>query len=442
MSKPEPGPWMSAPARARFAALAAAADALAPGAVAGRVADLAARSREIHERECFNLNPATNAMNPKAEAMLAAGLGPRPSLGHPGEKYETGLEAIEEIETIAAALACAVFRARFAEIRPLSGAMANLAGFMALARAGDAIIAPPPEIGGHVTHHAAGCAGLFGLRTVPAPVDAAGYTVDVDALARLAREVRPRIITLGGSLNLFPHAVAKAREIAEEVGAWLLFDAAHQCGIIAGGAWPNPLDEGAHLMTMSTYKSLAGPPGGLIVTNDAEVAARLDAVAFPGLTANSDAGRAAALAVTLADWKAEGAAFAARMVALARAMAERLAAAGLPVHGAARGFTASHQFAVEAARWGGGQAASRHIRPAGFLACGIGLPLPPAEGEMNGLRLGTPELARWGVTEGDVPEIAALLARALETEEPAALAAETRALRARFDRIHFTANAP
>src|SRR3546814_10399098 len=97
---------------------------------------------------------------------------------------------------------------------------------------------------------AAGCAGLYGLTTHPAPVDADGYTVDLAALRKLAKEVRPKPITTGGSLNLFPHPVAAVREIADAVGAKLLFDAAHQCGIIAGGAWGDPLAEGAHPMTL------------------------------------------------------------------------------------------------------------------------------------------------------------------------------------------------
>jgi glycine hydroxymethyltransferase len=94
--------------------------------------------------------------------------------------------------------------------------------------------------------------------------------------------VRPRLITLGGSLNLFEWDVPAREPIADEVGAHLLFDAAHLCGMIAGRAWPNPLAQGAHLMTMSTYKSLGGPPGGLVVTNDADLAKRLDSIAFPG----------------------------------------------------------------------------------------------------------------------------------------------------------------
>ena len=111
----------------------------------------------------------------------------------------------------------------------------------------------------------------------------------------MALRVRPKIITIGGSLNLFPHPVPEIRAIADEVGAKVLFDAAHQCGMIAGGSFPNPLAMGAHLVTMSTYKSLGGPAGGVIVTRDAGIAERLDRIAFPGMTANFDAAKTAAV---------------------------------------------------------------------------------------------------------------------------------------------------
>jgi glycine hydroxymethyltransferase len=378
-------------------------------------------------------------MNPRAEAMLAAGLGSRPSLGYPGDKYEMGLEAIEEIEVIAAELCAEVFGARYAEIRVASGAMANLYGFMATCRAGDTIIAPPAAIGGHVTHHDAGCAGLYGLDIHRAPVDADGYTIDVDALRTLAKQVSPKLITVGGSLNLCPHPVREIRAVADEVGAKVMFDAAHQCGIIAGGAWPNPLAEGAHLMTMSTYKSLAGPAGGLIVTNDAEFAERLDAIAYPGMTANFDAGKSAALAVTMLDWRDCGTDYARAMVTVAAALAQALDREGMPVFARDRGFTRSHQFAIEAKAFGGGQAASKILRKAGFLACGIGLPLDPVDGDLNGLRICTPELVRWGVGIEHVDEITSLIARALRANDPETIAPEVARLRTQFDRLHFIA---
>ncbi|MEM6303219.1 MAG: aminotransferase class I/II-fold pyridoxal phosphate-dependent enzyme [Pseudomonadota bacterium] len=429
--------WVPDACEARVQSIADGLSGRKGDEIAQRIEVLTVQNREIHETECFNLNPATNVMSPRAEAALAAGLGTRPSLGYPGDKYEMGLEAIEEIEVIAAQLCAQVFDATFAEVRVTSGAMANLYGFMATCQPGDTIIAPPASVGGHVTHHAPGCAGLYGLNTLPAPVDADGYSLDVAGLRALAQEVRPKLITLGASLNLFEHPVRQVRAIADEVDAKVLFDAAHQCGIIAGGAWKNPLDEGAHLMTMSTYKSLGGPAGGLIVTRDAALAQRLDAIAFPGMTANFDAGKTAALALTMLDWQADGAAYADAMIRTARALAEALDAAGIPVFGKPRGFTRSHQFAVEAARFGGGQAASKKLRRAGFLGCGIGLPVAEVPGDLNGLRIGTPELVRWGVTPAHAPELGRLIARALEAEDPSALAAEVRALRAQFKTLHF-----
>ncbi|MEL7542384.1 MAG: beta-eliminating lyase-related protein [Pseudomonadota bacterium] len=429
--------WVPEHCEKRVQEIAAQTSVAGTEDIAQRITHLAMRNTEIHEAECFNLNPATNVMNPRAEALLASGLGSRPSLGYPGDKYEMGLEAIEEIEVVAAQLCAEVFGAKFAEIRVASGAMANFYAFMAICKPGDAIIVPPASIGGHVTHHGAGCAGLYGLNVHEAPVRADGYTVDVEELSKLARQVSPKLITIGGSLNLFPHPVAEIREIADQVGAKVLFDAAHQCGMIAGGVWPNPLVEGAHLMTMSTYKSLAGPAGGIIVTNDGELAERLDRIAFPGMTANFDVAKSAALAMTMLDWRAHGAAYAGEMLTVAAAMAQALDREGVPVFGAERGFTQSHQFAIEAARYGGGQAAAKALRKAGFLACGIGLPIAPVEGDMNGLRIGTPELVRWGVTANDAPALCALLARALDSAEPETLARAVRDMRSRFTDLHF-----
>lgn len=431
-----PRPWVPQDCETYIQRLAT--DTAAPSAqVANRIEALIQRNLQIHDAECFNLNPATNVMNPRAEAALARGLGSRPSLGYPGDKYEMGLEAIEEIEVIAAELAAEVFGAKYAEIRVASGALANLYAFIALTKPGDAIIAPPPAVGGHVTHHSAGCAGLYGLTIHNAPVDADGYTVDLVALRKLAHQVRPKLITIGGSLNLFPHPVPEIRAIADEVGAHVLFDAAHQCGIIAGGAWANPLQQGAHLMTMSTYKSLGGPAGGLIVTNDAAIAETLDRIAFPGLTANFDAAKSASLALTLLDWRDHGAAYARAMVDLSQALAKALADLGLPVFGAGRGMTQSHQFAVEAAAFGGGQAASKTLRKAGFLACGIGLPIAPVAGDLNGLRIGTPELVRRGVTPADAPALAALIAEGLRSNAPETIAPRTAALRQKFTGLHY-----
>jgi glycine hydroxymethyltransferase len=249
--------------------------------------------------------------------------------------------------------------------------------------------------------------------------------------------LRPKLITIGGSLNLFPHPIAEIRAIADEVGALVLFDAAHMSGMIAGRAWQQPLAEGAHVMTMSTYKSLGGPPSGLIVTNDAQIAERLDAIAYPGLTANFDAAKSAALAVTLLDWKVHGRAYAAAMGATAVALAEALVDRGVPVFARDRGITRSHQFAVEAAAYGGGQAAAKKLRQANILTCGIGLPIAPVEGDVNGLRLGTPEIVRWGMKAADMPELAGYIAGALAGDASRSLAKDVTTFRRRFSSLHY-----
>ena len=399
-----------------------------------RLTFLADLNKTIHEKDCFNLNPATNVMNPRAEAFLSCGIGSRPSLGYPGDKYEMGLEAIEEIEVLASSLVAEIFCSKFAEIRVPSGAMANLFSFMAICKPGDTIIVPPASIGGHVTHHNPGCAGLFGLKIIEAPIDKDYYTVDIDQLRELALRERPKLITLGGSLNLFQHPVSAVSSIAKEVGATLLFDAAHQCGLIAGNAWENPLDLGADIVTMSTYKSLGGPPGGAIVTNNAEIAEKIDSIAFPGMTANFDAAKSAALAVTMLDWKEFGKQYVTEMVLMSKTLASSLEEYDIPIFFGALGHTQSHQFAVLAEEFGGGQRASKLLRKSGFLACGIGLPVKDLVGDMNGLRFGTPELVRWGMQAKHSNKLAGLVAKALKGYNVSEQVSEWRRT---FNKIHF-----
>src|SRR5262245_17771365 len=175
MAKLQVRDWVPANAERYIQSIANSAATRSADALERDLLSYVAENRAIHERDCVNLNPATNAMNPKAEALLSSGIGSRPSLGYPGDKYEMGLEGIEKIEILAAQLAAEVFGAKFAEIRVGSGALANLYVFMMAAKPGDTIIAPPPAIGGHVTHHGAGAAGLYGVATHPAPIDPVNY---------------------------------------------------------------------------------------------------------------------------------------------------------------------------------------------------------------------------------------------------------------------------
>lgn len=435
--------WATAASQELITRIASQVDTKAGADVQKWIEELAQENHRLHDIEGINLNPATNILNPRAEKLLSSGMGSRASLGHPGDKYETGLGAIEQIEIITQELACEVFGSTYAEFRVPSGAIANLYAFMATTEPHDTIIAPPASIGGHVTHHKGGSAGLYRLNTISAPVDQTGYTIDIDALRKLAHEVKPKLITVGGSLNLFHHPIAQVRAIADEVGAKVLFDAAHLCGMIAGKVWPQPLVEGAHLMTFSTYKSLGGPAGGLIVTNDDEIAQKLDAIAYPGLTANFDAAKTAALGITLQDWKSVGRDYAQMMVKTSQALAQHLQNQGVNIFAADKGFTTSHQFAILAAPYGGGQTAARRMGEAGLLACGIGLPIEQVEGDLNGLRIGTPEIVRIGMKVEHMKDLAGFIAHSLDTNvEPKSIQREITEWRKQFSGVHYTVDLP
>jgi glycine hydroxymethyltransferase len=427
----------------RYAELAARSADLAPGDRLRHIGALVARQASLVDRECLNFNSATNVMNPYAGQLLASGIGSRPSLGLPGDKYETGLGPAEEIEVLTSELARRVFRCAFAETRLLSGAMANLAVYMATARPGDIAFSLSPSAGGHATHQPFAAPGLYGLDVRPIPLLAdeatATWRINLDALEAAVRATRPRLLILGGSLALAPYPISEVASIAHHVGARLLFDAAHLSLLIAGEVFQQPLLEGADVITSSTYKALGGPPGGLILTNDDELAARIDAIVYPGLTANNDLGRVAALAVALNDLVVYGGEYAARCVETAQALTAALAAEGFAMAGHAPNYTMTHHIALDARSWNGGTHAARLLEPANLLATGIGLPLGEISGDQNGLRLGTQEVVRWGIGPSEMGQIAHFLARILLSEEQATtLRAEVVALRAAYQTLHYT----
>ena len=191
-------------------------------------------------------------------------------------------------------------------------------------------------------------------------------------------------------------------------------------------------------MTMSTYKSLAGPPSGLLVTTDAAIAERVDAIAFPGLTANFDAARPPALAITLLDWQDHGRAYASTMVETAAALSDHLLAADLPVLTLPDGTaTRSHAFAVVAdATAGDGHGLAKQLRQANLLTSAIGIP-GDAPDSMGAIRIGTNEMVRWGMAVADMASVGDAIVRSVHGEDPSTVAADVRRFRRRFDRVHF-----
>jgi glycine hydroxymethyltransferase len=403
------------------------------------VEHLLAQHEQFMDRECLSLYAGTNIMNPRAARLLASGVGSRPSLGYPGDKYETGLHYAEQLEIIVTELVKELFHCSYAEFRVGSGSLANLYAYMACTKPGDRIMAFSEAAAGHVTHHQAGAAGLYGLDIYEVPYDPGQMTINLDELSRQAREIKPRLIIVAGSMCLFPYPVAAVREIADSVGAWVMYDAAHMSGLIAGGEFQQPLAEGAHLLTSSTYKSFGGPPAGMILTNSAELAERLDKIAYPGLTANFDLSKTAALIIACLDLRDFGRDYAKLCIANAQRLAGALDERGCPVyHVAGRGFTASHHIAIAAADFGGGTSASRRLEKANILTSGIGLPLPPVLGDFNAIRLGTQEITRWGMRPEHMPAVAELICRILiKGELPEEIKPEVVVLRQRFQTLHF-----
>jgi glycine hydroxymethyltransferase len=433
-------PWLSPAARAFHERNEARTARMSPAVAAERIEALVT-GQERHLAECIVLYAGTNEPNPRLARLLGSPIGSRPNLGPPGDTYNRGMTDAAELSVVVGNLLARLLRCRYVETRVGSGSLANLYAFLATCRPGDRILAFSDAFAGHPTHHAVGAAGLAGLEVHDLPCDPATMDVDLSALRRNAHELRPRLLVVAGSMCLHPYDVAGVRAVADEIGAYVLYDAAHMGGLIAGGRFQQPLAEGAHLMTGSTYKSFGGPPAGFVATDDAALAERLDRIAYPGLTANSDLARTAALGVAVADLLAHGEAYADACITAAQALAAALVARGVPVLDVAgKGPTVSQHVAVPAQRWGGGDTAARRLEPAHVLTSSIGIPGTPAPfaGEANALRLGTQELARRGMGPADMGAVADLVARVLvDGEPPEQVRPDTVALRRRFPGLQF-----
>ena len=419
MSAAGPIPWASQAAQARVRQIERSSEP-------GTPEDLA-RAREAVDRhvarmddEGLVLYAGSNAPRPVHDP--AAGV--RPSLGHPGEKLQPGMEDLEVLEVLTTRVVAAAIRARYADARVPSATIANLAAYAALAPVGATTAALPRWAGGHDNHHAEGGAGIRGHRIVELPYDAVAFDVDVAALPGFLERERPALVALGGSLMLFPHRLGEIVPLAHAAGARVLYDASHMAGLIAGGRFQDPLADGVDVVTFSTYKSFGGPPGGVIATDDPDLAARVSAAVYPGLTANYDAGRFRALGLAAAELLSGGAAYAGACIDAARALAAALAAEGLDVAGAERGFTESHHVAIVMPD----ESAVRALSSAGIYLSAARI--PGAGGPVAALRLGTQELVRRGFGADEMPAVAALIARVLAAgEAPEAVRPDVVALR-------------
>lgn len=419
-------PWASPPALARLAAVEASLPSDPRAALAGAAEAARAHARRLDE-DCLQLYAGTNVPSPLVASLYESALAAQPSMGYPGAKYQAGLEPIDVVEVTATEAVARVMRAGFAEVRPTSATLANLAVYAALTSPGDTIAVLPDWAGGHLSHHEVGAPGIRGLRVAPLPYDADVLDVDLETLDAFLGVEAPRLVVVGASLMLFAHRLPEIARVARARGIPLLYDASHVAGLVAERRFQDPLREGADLMTFSTYKSFGGPPGGAIVTNDEELARRVSETVYPSLVANYDVSRLVPLAAAAVERERSAGAYADQCVANARALAAALAEAGCDVLGAARGFTDSHHVAL---RVGDGTAAALRLAAGNILTSEIGVPVDPA----GGVRLGTQAVTRQGFVETDMGAIAAAIARSLRGED---VRGEVAAIRARHSGVRW-----
>lgn len=397
-----------------------------------------AELRAAHHRYragTLNLIASENVMSPWVERSVDLGLGHRYGDYRgtdPADRKYTGNRHLAEIDLAACDAMRELFGCRHVDLRPLSGHVAGIAVLLACCRPGDLVLELDSPGGGHRLARKLAEAPLCPLRVEPLSFDAAAYNVDAERAAVAIRERRPRVAVLGSSLFLFPHPVAPLAAAAREAGCVLAFDASHVLGLIAGGAYPNPLREGAHVVTSSTHKTFAGPQGGVVMTDDAGLFERIATAVYPAMVTNHHLHRLPAVAAAAREWQAFGHEHAAAVVAGARALAAALAAAGLPVVGRDRGFTATHTVLIAD---DDAPAAAARLEAAGILVTPVGLPPPLGRGC---LRLGVQEITRRGYRPEQAPTLARLIAAALGSAGPARLAGEAATLAAGWQEWRFT----
>lgn len=360
------------------------------------------------KKQCINMIASENVMSPLAMLVYLNDGMHRYAEGKPYKRFYQGLKYIDALEVKVQKLMGELLGTEYVDLRPISGTTANASVFRAFTKPGDKATVAPVQAGAHVSHTRFGTLGALGIEQIELPVDLENWNIDVDAAIKLIEQVKPKIVTLGGSLYLFPHPTKELSEAAHAVGAKLIHDVAHVLGLIVGGVWENPLKLGADAITSSTHKTFPGPQGGMIATAKEEDYKEIGKVVFPMFVSNHHLHRLAATGVTAIEMKIWGRDYALQVVKNAKALAEALVAEGFKVALEHLGYTSSHQVAVDVSQLGRGTKCATLLEEANIIVNKNMLPYDRPEDvkDPSGLRLGTQELTRWGMREGEMQEIA------------------------------------
>ncbi len=369
---------------------------------------------------------------------LISDFGHRYAEGKPFKRFYQGCRFIDELESFAIELAKKLFNAPHVDLRPVSGTVANLAAYYALAKHGDRMVALSVAHGGHISHAELSAAGVMGLRTYSFPFDEKKMNINVDEGIKLVKEIKPKLILFGASLFLFPHPVKEFREVADEVNAYIIYDAAHVLGLIAGKQFQDPLREGADVVTASHHKTFFGPQGGLIISKSEELGKKIEKAVFPGLVSNHHLHHLAGLAITLAEFLEFGEEYAKQTIANAKALAQALYDRGFNVLCPDLGFTESHQIAVDVRDLGGGAEVAETLERNNIIINKNLLPWDDIKNAKNpsGIRIGVQEITRLGMRESEMDYIAELFKKAVVDKKD--VKDEVRELRKEFRKIKYT----
>jgi glycine hydroxymethyltransferase len=380
-----------------------------------------------------------NVTSPMVRQVLSSDLSHRYAEGQVGHRFYQGCKYVDVIEGKAIELAKEVFNAPHANVQPISGVNSNIAAFFALADPGDKLIALAVPSGGHISHAKFSAAGIRGLKIYTHPFDNNIMNVDVDRMVKNIRKIKPKIVVFGASLFLFPHPIREAREACDEVGASIVYDGAHVLGLIAGGQFQDPLREGADIVTGSTHKTFPGPQGGIMLCQK-KYADVVDEAVFPGTVSNFHLHHKAALAITLAEMKKFGKAYARQIVKNSQALGAYLDELGFNVLCKDLGYTKSHQIAVDVSKNGGGSVLAEKLEKANIITNKNLFPWDDVHTTDNpsGLRLGTQELTRIGMKEREMKEVAKLFKRVIiDREQPEKVKKDVVHLKSQYQTVHY-----
>ena len=363
--------------------------------------------------EGIELIASENIVSPAVLAAQGSVLTNKYAEGYPGRRYYGGCAEADIVETAAIERATRLFGCGHANVQPHSGAQANTAVMLALLKPGETFLGMAIDAGGHLTHGAKPTVSAKWFNAVQYGVRREDGLLDYEQVERLAREHHPRLIIAGGSAIPRRIDFARFRAIADAVGALLMVDMAHFSGLVAGGAHPSPFPH-AHVVTTTTHKTLRGPRGGMILTDDEALAKKFNAAVFPGTQGGPLMHVIAAKAVAFGEaLRPDFREYAAQVVANARALGEALMARG---HELVTGGTDTHLVLLDLRRAGlTGKAAEASLERAGLTCNKNGIPydpLPPAQ--TSGIRLGSPAATTRGFREAEFRQVAGLIADVLE----------------------------